>query len=96
MSRSAAARITVPEEPLQKPELVPMPLVEVEAPAEEAYTRVGEELREDDRRVVESWVRSLRAKAGEIEATREAWEALATVGAALVFGVVLCYFLAHL
>jgi hypothetical protein len=99
MSRSAAVRTNVPEvvqEPLPQPELVAAPSVVPGPEPVEEYARVGEELKEEDRLVVEGWVESLRARAGDVRATRDAWEALATVFAALVAGVVLCYFLAHL
>ena len=92
MSRSAAVRKSSADPPVPQPELV-SPAAPDDLLSDDDF--VDTTLAEDDRAVVQNWVESLRASAADVHATREAWEALVTVFAALIVGVALCYFLVH-
>jgi hypothetical protein len=92
MSRSSAVRKSSADPPVPQPELVP-PTAADDHLLDDDF--VDTTLPEEDRAVVQNWVESLRASAADVHATREAWEALITVFAALIVGVALCYFLVH-
>ncbi len=94
MSRSAAVRKSSAEPPVPQPELVP-PNAPDDLLLDDDFVDPSSTLAEEDRAVVQNWVESLRASAADVHATREAWEALITVFAALIVGVALCYFLVH-
>ncbi len=94
MSRSAAVRKSSAEPPVPQPELVPSAAAD-DLLLEDDFVGPSSTLADDDRAVVQNWVESLRASAADVHATREAWEALITVFAALIVGLALCYFLVH-
>ncbi len=95
MSRSAAVRKSSAEPPVPQPELVPRAATADDLLLDDDFVAPSSTLADDDRAVVQNWVESLRASAADVHATREAWEALITVFAALVVGLALCYFLVH-